>query len=138
MSAKVVSVNLNAERGFMKYPVAEVVLKVSHGVIGDGHAGEWHKQVSLVGLESYKKMEAQENTTYEMGAFAENITTKDIVLYELTVGMKLRIGEALLEVSQIGKKIHPTNFKTMLPKEGIFAIVLEGGLVKKDDSITFE
>jgi len=138
MSAKVVSVNLNAERGFMKYPVEEVMLKVAHGVIGDGHAGEWHKQVSLVGLESYKKMETQENTTFKMGAFAENITTEDIVLYELTVGMKLRIGEALIEVSQIGKKIHPTNFKTMLPKEGIFAIVLEGGVVKNGDTIVFE
>lgn len=69
----------------MKYSVEEVMLKVVHGFVGDGHAGEWHKQVSIVGLESYKKIEIQENTTFKMGAFDENITTEDIILYLINV-----------------------------------------------------
>lgn len=135
MNGTIISLSLNKERGFIKYQVEEVTLKENHGVIGDGHAGTWHKQVSLVGLESYKKMEAEDNKEYSYGSFAENITTDGIVLYKLEVGNKLIIGDIELEVSQIGKKIHPTNFKTMLPKEGIFAIVVKGGVIKVGDTV---
>lgn len=135
MSAIIISLSLNKERGFIKHQVKDIELRENHGVVGDGHAGPWHKQVSLVGLESYKKMEKEDHKEYPFGSFAENITTDGIVLYKLEVGNKLKIGDVELEVSQIGKKIHPTNFKTMLPKEGIFAIVCKGGVVKVGDKI---
>jgi|LGVE01.1.fsa_nt_gb MOSC domain-containing protein YiiM len=135
MRGIVISVNLNKERGQIKLVQDEITLKDNYGVIGDGHAGIDHKQVSLVGVESYIKMSKEDNKYYPYGSFAENITTKGIVLYDLKVGNKIQIGDVLLEVSQIGKTIHPTNFKTMLPKEGIFAVVLKGGKITKGDSL---
>jgi len=135
MYGLVLSVSLNKERGFIKYQEKEITLIENYGVVGDGHAGDVIKQVSLVGLESYKKMELEDSQKHQFGAFAENITTEGIVLYNLKIGNTLIIGDVILEVSQIGKKIHPTNFKTMLPKEGIFAIVIKGGIIKKGDLI---
>ena len=131
MSGKIVSVNLNQERGQIKLVQDKITLKKNYGVIGDGHGGIDHKQVSLVGV----KMSKEDNKNYPYGSFAENITTEGIVLYNLKVGDKIQVGDVLLQVSQIGKTIHPTNFKTMLPKEGIFAIVLKGGSIRKGDSI---
>lgn len=130
---KIVSVSLNKERGQIKFEHDKIILKEDFGVVGDGHAGIDHKQVSLVGVESYLKMSKEDNKSYPYGSFAENITTEGVVLYNLEVGNKIQIGDVLLEVSQIGKTIHPTNFKTMLPKEGIFAVVLKGGSIKKGD-----
>ena len=138
MNSKVISVNINKNKGEIKYPQDSITLKENFGVIGDGHAGTWHKQVSLVDKSSYLKMESIENTKFKYGSFAENITTENIILYELKIGTLIYINETILEVTQIGKKIHPTNFKTMLPKEGIFARVIKGGTIKPGDVITIK
>ncbi len=133
---KVVSVNSSDVRGVRKSPIDEASFKTGFGMIGDGHySSETHKQISLAGIESYKKLEKLEGLVLTPGSFAENITTEGLVLYELPVGTLLKIGEVVLEVTQIGKKKHSVPFRTMLPTEGIFAKVIHGGIIKKDDEI---
>jgi MOSC domain-containing protein YiiM len=108
----------------------------------DAHAsGEWHRQISLLALESIKKMQ-EKGLDVGPGDFAENITTEGIDLVSLPVGTKIAIGEAIeMEVSQIGKVCHNRCAiyhqagDCVMPKEGIFAIVLQGGTVKKGDEI---
>jgi MOSC domain-containing protein YiiM len=133
---KVVSVNISDVRGVRKSPVEEAVFKAGFGIVGDGHASrETHKQISLVGLESYKKLEKEEGLKLNPGSFAENITTSGIILYELLIGTLLQIGEVVLEITRIGKKKHSVPFRTLLPTEGIFATVIKSGTIKKGDSI---
>ena len=133
---KVISVNSSEVRGVRKSPIDEAVFKEAFGMVGDGHASsETHKQISLAGIESYNRLEIEEGLSLIPGSFAENITTEGVVLFELEVGTKLVIGDVILEVTQIGKKKHSVPFRTMLPTEGIFAIVLKGGVIKKDDEI---
>lgn len=137
---KVISVNTSDKKGVVKTPVAEVLLRAGHGIEGDAHAGDWHRQVSLLGIESFEKMRAM-GIELEPGKFAENITTEGIVLYELPVGTRLQIGETLHEVTQIGKQCHSgCEIKSLvgdcvMPREGIFTKVLEGGKVRPGDSI---
>ena len=133
---KVISVNSSEVRGIRKTPIEKGFFKASYGLVGDGHASsETHKQISLAGIESYKRLEDEENLKLTPGSFAENITTEGVILFELEVGTKLKIGEVILEVTQIGKKKHSVPFRTMLPTEGIFAIVLEDGDIQKGDEI---
>ncbi|MDC0559046.1 MOSC domain-containing protein [Candidatus Izimaplasma bacterium] len=139
--AKVISVNTSLEKGVVKNPVKNIKLVIDHGVEGDAHAGNWHRQVSLLAIESYRKM-IYENKVLPIGSFAENITTEGIELFTLPVGTKLQIGETLHEVTQIGKECHSGCAiqqqvgKCVMPKEGIFTIVLKEGTVKKGDKIT--
>ena len=133
---KVVSINSSEVRGVRKTPIDKGVFKAGFGLVGDGHASsETHKQISLAGIESFKRLEKEEGLKLTPGSFAENITTEGVILFELEVGTKLRIGEVMLEVTQIGKKKHSVPFRTMLPTEGIFAIVLEDGVIQKGDEI---
>jgi len=137
---RVISVNTSDKKGVVKTPVAEVVLRAGHGIEGDAHAGDWHRQVSLLGIESFEKMRAM-GLELEPGKFAENMTTEGIVLYELPVGTRLQIGETLHEVTQIGKQCHSgCEIKSLvgdcvMPREGIFTKVLQGGKVRPGDSI---
>ena len=80
-------------------------MKIDHGIVGDAHAGNWHRQVSLLGKESVEKMKAV-FPDIPVGAFAENILTEGLTLYTLPVGTRLQVGEVLLEVTQIGKECH--------------------------------
>lgn len=133
---KVISVNISDVRGVKKTPIAKGEFKAGYGMVNDGHASsETHKQISLAGIESYKKLEKEEGLSLTPGSFAENITTEGIILYELPVGTTLEIGEVILEVTQIGKKKHSVPFRTLLPTEGIFAKVIRGGVIKKGDEI---
>lgn len=142
MSGKVISVNVSDKKGMRKKPVEEIMLKSSHGIEGDAHASsEWHRQVSLLAMESIKKMRDMGLDVYP-GDFAENITTEGIDLLSLPVGTKLAIGEAVVgEVSQIGKECHSRCAiyyqagDCVMPKEGIFMRVLSGGKIKKGDNI---
>ena len=124
----------------MKKEVPEIKVKKEHGIIGDAHAGNWHRQISLLGNESVDKMKAV-FSDIPIGAFAENILTEGITLYKLPVGTKLRIGETLLEVTQIGKECHADCAirkqvgDCVMPREGIFTIVLEEGTIKSGDEI---
>ncbi|MCE5221364.1 MAG: MOSC domain-containing protein [Clostridium sp.] len=139
--SKVIAVNISDKKGEVKHHIEKGFFRVNHGLEGDAHAGDWHRQVSLLGIESIKKMKAVGIDVIATGQFAENITTEGLTLYELSVGTKLKIGEVLLEVTQIGKKCHKgCKIKDLvgecvMPKEGIFAKVLEEGYIKSGDNI---
>ncbi|BET59518.1 MOSC domain-containing protein [Geobacter sp. 60473] len=140
MSARVVAVCISRNKGERKTPVAGVELQENHGIAGDAHAGDWHRQVSLLAKESIDKMRAL-GLDVDSGDFAENITTEGIDLPALPVGARLTVGETLLEVTQIGKECHTRCAiyyqagDCVMPKEGIFARVLRGGAVKPGDVI---
>ena len=143
MSGKVVSVNISGKKGIRKKPVEEVVLKTEYGIEGDAHASsDWHRQVSLLALESIQKMR-EKGLDVSPGDFAENITTEGIDLVSLPVGTVMRIGDEVTgEVSQIGKECHTRCAiyyqagDCVMPKEGIFIRVLSGGRVKKGDGVS--
>jgi MOSC domain-containing protein YiiM len=138
--AVVTAVCISDKKGVQKKPVPEITVKKNHGIKGDAHAGDWHRQVSLLGEESVDKLRAH-FPNLPAGAFAENILTKGLTLYELPVGTKLRVGGALLEVTQIGKQCHQSceirrvTGDCVMPREGIFAVVLEEGAIKAGDEI---
>ncbi len=100
--AEVVSVNISEKKGEQKHPVPEIQLKLRHGILGDAHAGDWHRQISLLAEESVNTMRVACPIPLDSGAFAENINTKGIDLKSLPVGTHLRIGQAEVEVTQIG------------------------------------
>lgn len=138
---KVLDINISDKKGIVKKPIEEGIFMVDYGLKEDAHAGKWHRQVSLLGIESYKKMKKAGVDDLEHGDFAENITTEGIILHELAVGTQLKIGNTVQEVTQIGKKCHSGCAiskqvgKCIMPTEGIFTKVIKGGLVKKGDSI---
>ncbi|NLJ79287.1 MAG: MOSC domain-containing protein [Tissierellia bacterium] len=141
MIGKVLDINISKKKGIIKESVEEGTFIEEFGIDGDAHAGKWHRQVSLLGIESFRKMEELGIADLEHGDFAENITTEGIILYELPVGTRLKIGETIQEVTQIGKKCHTGCAiskqvgKCIMPKEGIFTKVLKGGVVRPGDTI---
>jgi len=139
--AIVSAVCISENKGTIKTPVDEIYVKADHGVVGDAHAGEWHRQVSLLAAESVDKLR-EKIPDIEAGVFAENILTCGICLYELPIGTKLHIGNALLEVTQIGKECHNDGCAIkrqtgdcVMPREGIFAAVIKEGAIKPGDKI---
>ncbi len=143
MSGKIVSINISDKKGVRKRPVKEVVLRTGYGIEGDAHASsEWHRQVSLLALESIRKMQEM-GLDVKPGDFAENITTEGIDLLSLPVGTHLSIGSSIeAEVSQIGKECHTRCAiyyqagDCVMPKEGIFVRILKGGKVRIGDTIS--
>ena len=139
--AVVTSVNLSERKGTVKHPVPEIQLRCHHGILGDAHAGDWHRQVSLLAEESVDSMRAAAPMALDAGAFAENINTIGIDLKHLPVGTRLRIGETEVEVTQIGKECHSdcairkAAGKCVMPTEGIFAVVVREGTVRAGDEI---
>ena len=140
--AKVTSVNISEKKGCRKREVQQIELRFGTGIAGDAHAGNWHRQISLLAEESIERMRALGLANLTPGAFAENINTEGIDLKALPVGTRLRVGECLLAVTQIGKQCHDDGCAIkratgtcVMPTEGIFAIVLEGGTVRKGDPI---
>ena len=139
--ASVVAVCISERKGTKKHEVPEIQLKIDHGIVGDAHAGTWHRQVSLLAQESVEKMKAV-FPDIPVGAFAENILTEALPLCTLPVGTRLRVGEVLLEVTQIGKECHAHCAirqqvgDCVMPREGIFTIVLEEGTIRAGDTIT--
>ncbi|WP_422143794.1 cyclic pyranopterin monophosphate synthase MoaC [Miniphocaeibacter sp.] len=137
----VLDVNISETKGVIKTPIEVGELKIDHGLVGDAHAGDWHRQVSLLAVESIDKMKAMGLPDLKDGDFAENITTKGLVLHEIPVGTVFTMGTAVLEVTQIGKKCHSGCAikqkvgNCIMPTEGIFAKVLKDGQVKKGDKI---
>lgn len=113
----------------------------NHGLKGDAHAGEWHRQVSLLAQESIDKMIASGINDLDAGKFAENITTLGIIVHTLDIGTRLKIGAAEFEITQIGKECHQKCAifnklgSCIMPQEGVFARVIKGGIVKKGDRI---
>jgi MOSC domain-containing protein YiiM len=138
--AQVVAVCISEQKGERKTPVPEVELRENHGIVGDGHAGDWHRQVSLLASESIDKMRKL-GLDVSAGDFAENITTTGIDLVSLPIGTWLQVGEALLEVTQIGKECHTRCAiyyqagDCVMPKEGIFAKVVTGGKIRPEHDV---
>ena len=138
--ASVLAVCISEKKGERKKPVEAVELRENHGIVGDGHAGDWHRQVSLLAQESIDKMRAL-GLDVNAGDFAENITTSGIDLVSLPIGARLQIGGTLLEVTQIGKECHTRCAifyqagDCVMPKEGIFAKVITGGTIRPGDEI---
>lgn len=139
--AKVIAINISESKGTIKKPIEEGEFRENHGLVGDAHSGDWHRQVSLLGQESVDKMTKKGVVGLEPGKFAENITTQGIELYTLPVGTKLKIGDTIQEVTQIGKKCHTgceikaLTGECVMPKEGIFTKILSGGKIKAGDEI---
>ena len=141
--ARVVAVCVSERKGAVKHPVPEISLRRRHGIVGDAHAGDWHRQVSLLASESVDKMR-EKFPDIPVGAFAENILTEGISLCTLPVGTRLRVGGTRLEITQIGKECHADCAirqqvgDCVMPREGIFAVVLDEGAVRAGDEITVE
>jgi MOSC domain-containing protein YiiM len=140
-TGRIAAVSISEERGTKKRNVPSAELRVSHGIVGDAHAGPGKRQVSLLGIESVRKMQGR-GIEVGPGDFAENITTEGIEVFSLPIGTRLRLGgTALGEVTQIGKTCHDRCeiFRTVgdcvMPREGIFIRVLQGGEIRPGDEI---
>ncbi len=137
---KVLAVCTSKKKGVRKRDVGQAELRPKWGIVGDAHAADWHRQVSLLAWESIEKMRAL-GLKVQAGSFAENITTEGLSLVDLPLGTRLRLGEALVQVTQIGKVCHDRCAiytlagDCVMPREGIFVEVLEGGTVQVGDAI---
>ena len=142
--AKVIAVCKSEEKGTKKEPVVEGLFKEDYGLIGDAHADCLpNRQVSLLAIESIDKMRSL-GLNLGPGDFAENITTEGVDLFHLPIGTKIFVGdEVILGVTQIGKESHTGCAilrkvgKCIMPKEGVFAKVIQGGVVKAGDEVKF-
>lgn len=139
-TATIVSINVSERKTVRKKPVGKAHLIPEYGIEGDAHAGDWHRQVSLLALESIEKMR-EKGLNVGPGDFAENVTTKGIDLLSLPLGARLKIGKTILEVTKHGKECHTKCAiyyqagDCVMPREGIFTRVIEGGEIKVGDSI---
>ena len=144
MNIKVVSVNISNEKGTVKNPVDVITLN-EKGIVGDAHAGNWHRQISLLSKESIEEFGVKAGRTFKWGEFAENITTEGINLSDVSILDKFLIGDVELEVTQIGKKCHGDGCaifqeigKCVMPKNGLFCRVVNGGSIKANDEIIYK
>ena len=139
--AEVTAVCISERKGTRKHEVPSIRVQCGHGIVGDAHAGNWHRQISLLAEESVDTMRAACPIPLNAGVFAENINTVGIDLKHLPVGTHLRIGETEVEVTQIGKECHSDCAikkavgKCVMPTEGIFAVVVREGTVRPGDEI---
>lgn len=138
---RIVAVSVSNRKGIKKSNLPKCKLLEDEGLDGDAHAGDWHRQVSLLAMESIDKIR-HKGLDVTPGDFAENITTSGIRIWELEPGTRLAVGsEAELEITQIGKECHDRCViyhqvgDCVMPREGIFARVLHGGTVKPGDTI---
>jgi len=140
---KVLSTNISKKKGTIKLPVKSITIN-EIGIPEDAHSGNWHRQVSMLGIESIDKFSKDANRKINYGEFAENITTQGLLLYESSILDRFEINDTILEVTQIGKECHGNNcaiFKEVgncvMPKEGIFCRVIKGGMIKAEDEIIY-
>ena len=136
------AVCISEKKGEQKHPVDAVTLRPRHGIVGDAHAGDWHRQVSLLAQESVDRLQEKISIRLFPGAFAENILCEGISLCSLPVGTKLKVGTALCEVTQIGKECHADCAirrqagDCVMPREGVFVAVLEEGEARPGDAVS--
>ena len=139
--ASIVSVNISETTGVRKTPIPEGELRPDVGLVGDAHSGTWHRQLSLLALESIETMRAK-GLDVNPGDFAENLTTRGLILHTLPVGARLRLGPVEVEVTQIGKECHSgcairqLAGDCVMPREGIFVRVLNPGVVRAGDQVS--
>jgi MOSC domain-containing protein YiiM len=138
---KIVSIAVSKKKGTRKEAVEEALLQAEHGIVGDAHAGPWHRQVSFLAMESIEKAQAS-GLAVGFGDFAENIATEGIDWPKIPVGSRFRLGnEVLVEITQIGKECHKKCAiyyqagDCIMPREGVFARVIAGGAIRCGDEI---
>jgi MOSC domain-containing protein YiiM len=142
-SFRILAINISARQGEQKRPVQQALLRENHGIVGDAHAGDWHRQVSLLADEDIDTMRGR-GIDLAFGDFAENITTRGVKLASLPVGTRLHLGPAVLEVTQIGKECHhgcairQAVGDCVMPRFGIFARVVRGGEISDDSDCYYD
>ncbi|MBM6948643.1 MOSC domain-containing protein [Mordavella massiliensis] len=140
---KLLGICISERRGTQKKEVEEALLKENWGIEGDAHAGDWHRQVSLLSFEKIEDFRAR-GAEVDFGAFGENLIVEGYDLRRLPVGTRFHIGEAVLELTQIGKECHShcEIYKTMgdciMPREGVFTEVVKGGRIRRGDAVDLE
>ena len=139
---RIVAISVSKRKGIKKNNVNSANLLENHGIVGDVHAGNWHRQVSILALESIDKMRSQGLDNLIPGDFAENITTEFINVQAINLGTLIKIGEStILEITQIGKECHhrcaiyQAVGDCVMPREGIFARVIKSGKIYVNDKI---
>jgi len=138
--ARVISINLSPRKTMRKIPQDRATLILDRGFEDDAHAGDWHRQVSMLAIESIEKMR-EKGLDVNPGDFAENLTTEGIDLMELPIGTRVRVGDAVLELSQIGKICHTKCAiyyqagDCVMPKEGIFFVVRTPAEIEVGDKV---
>ena len=144
-TGKIVAISISHKKGVPKTNVESAKMIENYGIESDAHAGNWHRQVSLLPIESIEKMRKAGLPKLRAGAFAENLTIEGITLNQLPVGTKIKVGHSILmEVTQIGKVCHDKCaifFKVgdcVMPREGIFAKVINGGELFVNDNVMIE
>ena len=139
----ILSINVSERTGEQKKPVARALLREGHGIVGDAHAGDWHRQVSLLADEDIETLRGR-GIEIGFGDFAENITTRGIDLGSLPIGGRLRVGPALLEITQIGKECHTgcaireVTGDCVMPRKGVFARVIVGGEIDRESRCHYD
>ena len=138
---EIVSIAVSKKKGTPKRPVETAELVTDHGLRGDAHAGPWHRQVSFLAAESIEKAR-ERGLDVDFGDFAENIATRGVKWLEFPIGTLVRLGDsAVVEITQIGKECHTRcaiYYKAgdcIMPSEGIFGKVLQGGSIRKGDTL---
>ena len=141
---EIVSINISEKKGTTKHKIERAIIN-QMGIEGDAHSGQWHRQISLLGVESIEKFEQITGKNFVHGDFAENLTTKGIILNETHPGDIFKNGKIELMVTQIGKKCHgdgcaiyKTSGSCIMPKEGIFVKVINGGEIKIGDTLEYQ
>lgn len=144
LNGEVLAVNISSKRGEKKHNINEAYVKADWGIEVDAHSGDWHRQVSLLSLSSVEKMR-QLGVVLDFGDFAENLTVDGLDVAKLPLGTRLKVGEVMMEVTQIGKECHNKGCAIkkqvgtcVMPIEGIFAKVLSSGWIKTGDTIEVE
>lgn len=131
---------ISEKRGTQKFQIDKAEFRVGHGIVGDAHAGNWHRQVSFLGLGEIEEFRSR-GAQVELGAFGENVVAEGFTFKELPVGTRLKADDVWFEITQIGKKCHShcNIYKQVgdciMPREGVFAKVLRGGVLKAGDSL---
>lgn len=143
LSGTVISTNVSKAKGIPKRPVEELEFN-EQGIVGDVHSGTWHRQISLLSKESIDAFTERTGRAVKFGEFAENLTVSGLDLSKVAILDKFKINDAILEVTQIGKKCHGDACaifrevgQCMMPKEGLFARVLAKGKAKAGDELEY-
>lgn len=140
---KIHGICVSEVKGVQKHEIKEADLIEDWGIEGDAHAGKWHRQVSLLGLGQIEEFRAR-GAKVEFGAFGENLIVDEFHFKELPIGTRFRVGDAVLEMTQIGKECHShcEIYKVMgdciMPREGVFAKVIKGGHIRVGDELVIE